>query len=108
MKLKENIRKNSNVFILAVIVLAVVFIVGKFRNDEFDDLNVHGYTVEGKIIKLESPGRNGCCYATISYTTINGVEKIANNILHKDSNCVLGKTVKLQYSLKSDLTNVVE
>lgn len=103
--LKKIIIENKQTLIIVAIILVVFGIIKYSRHKELNDSSI---SVEGKIVECKSVNLSGACVATIQYITQEGEIKMTTNTLYKKENCFVGNTVKLQYSTKSNLTNVVE
>lgn len=72
------------------------------------ELNDYGITVDGTIIDCQIVKTSGACVVTVEFITDQGERRTSTNTLYKETNCAVGKKVKIQYSVKSNLTYVLE
>jgi len=103
--MKNFFNKNKGTIIGVIIILAVF---GTIKYNRHKELNESSYTVDGKIVECQMVKISGACVVRIEYTTLDGKTRTTENTLYKESNCSVGNIVKLQYSTKSGLTNVLE
>ncbi len=101
-----NYIKENKIQFYCLIVLLVIFTV-RFLNQS-KELNDFGLEAEGLIVKCNLLKINGACSVDVEFYTQQGEKRISHNTLYKEGNCALGKKVKIKYSVKSDLTDVVE
>ena len=99
------IYKDNKQIIISTVIILIIFGSIKYSRDK--ELN-ESYTVEGKIIDCQMVNMSGACVVKVEYTTLEGKIKTTENTLYKENNCSVGKIVKLQYSTKSNLTNILE
>ena len=98
---KEN--KLQTIFLL----IFLVFLTIRHLNQS-KDLDDNGYTVEGTIVECRKLNMNGACAVKVEFYTQAGEKRTSENTLYNNDNCSLGKKVKLRYSSKTDLTDVLE
>jgi len=102
----SNFYKNNKQTIIGVLIALIVF--GSIKFFRHKELNDYGVVVEGKVIKVEWLHRNGACAVDVEFITNQGEKRVSHNTLYKEDNCQVGKKVNVQYSVKSDLTHVLE
>jgi len=97
--------KNKQTIIGTLVVLLIFGAIKFYRHNELknDSITVEGNIIECKFVKL-----SGACVVKIEFKTNEGVYRTSTNTLYMDTNCRVGKRVKIQYSTVSDLTNVIE
>ena len=98
-------KNNKSTYIIALIILIIAGTWTYLQDKELSDV---GETVEGVIVECDMVRLNGSCVVKIEFITMDGEKRVSENTLYNKNNCLLGKKVKLRYSKKSNLTDVVE
>jgi hypothetical protein len=96
---------DNHMLIFALPILIATIAYSRFsRENEFRDASV----VEGLIVSCKPGGDQGPCIADIEFRMGEGRVKKRSVRLQKSANCMVGQTVKVQYSLRSKQVAIIE